>query len=541
MKTEIRFVLLFYIFFQFSGSLRAIEEQTLVLGASSGWNLVGQRRGVAEVSSVRPYPVLLLSSGQASDDPSLDMALSFDEGQPGVFRDKTGNYSLSVSPALSAAGQHLARFGTGAALFSGNRMDSSSAASGSEGPLVAVPRSPEALFSSGQSVKDFTIEFWLFPANAENGEQILSWSATRQSMQGQSTFQRIQCMISGNRLLWNFLDFFASPRDDHRLTLSVTSSSPLIPQVWSHHLIRFDSGTGMIEYLVNGSLEGIVYASSSGGEGGDIYAPIIGSGGSLVLGGRFSGLMDEFRMYSRFVETPVLTKYPPRGGRFRTEPINLGTTNSSIVRIDALCGRTSAIDGAVRNDYTGASGYVFPDNSELRFFLRAADSPYRWSGGDREDDSSWMPFIPGTELPDFVRGQWVQVEVELFPSGDGETTPYVDEIRVTYIADEAPTPPSMVRVIPRDGAVDLSWRASPAADIGGYLVYYGTSMGEYFGESAILGVSPINVGNRTSIHIDGLENGTLYYFSIAAYDRANPPHIGEFSREVTARPLRTVP
>jgi hypothetical protein len=76
------------------------------------------------------------------------------------------------------------------------------------------------------------------------------------------------------------------------------------------------------------------------------------------------------------------------------------------------------------------------------------------------------------------------------------------------------------------------------------MVYYGTSRGEYFGEGAALGASPIDAGKRTGLRIDGLENGVLYYFAVAAYDRRDGmdgsggiAHTGEFSREVSARPL----
>jgi hypothetical protein len=88
--------------------------------------------------------------------------------------------------------------------------------------------------------------------------------------------------------------------------------------------------------------------------------------------------------------------------------------------------------------------------------------------------------------------------------------------------------------------VDLSWRASPDADLSGYLVYFGVASGEYFGESALLGVSPLDAGKRTFLRIDGLKNGTLYYFTVAGYDRNSPANAGEFSREVSARPLRTI-
>jgi hypothetical protein len=90
----------------------------------------------------------------------------------------------------------------------------------------------------------------------------------------------------------------------------------------------------------------------------------------------------------------------------------------------------------------------------------------------------------------------------------------------------------------RDGAVELTWRASPSRDAGGYYVYYGTASGDYLEAK-----SPVDAGSRTSIIIDGLKNGTLYYFSVAAYNKPQNegytfvPEPGEFSREVAARPL----
>jgi hypothetical protein len=107
--------------------------------------------------------------------------------------------------------------------------------------------------------------------------------------------------------------------------------------------------------------------------------------------------------------------------------------------------------------------------------------------------------------------------------------------------------------VAKNGAVELSWRPSVSRETGGYLVYYGTAKGEYFGDYAILGsalrVSPVDVGNRTSIRIDGLNNGTLSYFAVAAYNKPASgdgipepgflaPEPGEFSRETAARPLR---
>ncbi|MDR2485322.1 MAG: fibronectin type III domain-containing protein [Treponema sp.] len=538
MKKETTIIAALYLFFLISGSparVYGIGEKTLIIGADATWNTIESRNGITEIFSIRPYPVLVLSSAlRSGNDPSLDMALSFDEARPEVFTDQTGHYQLSVSEGVSAADRRLARIGMGAALFSGAIVYNPGAEDpGILGPLRITPQEKNALFFPGRVLRDFSIEFWLFPMNMENGEHILSWTASERNNQGEFIIQRIQCTSSKNRLQWSFFDFFDFNAGARRIAVSLGGSTPLVPKTWSHHLIRFDSDTGLLEYLVNGRLEDITYATSLGREGGQVYYPFIGQEGSFVLGGRFMGMLDEFKLYGRFVSNPEIRKYPRQGGRVETRSIDLGESNSHILKVEVAGGRTSNSGGIIHNEYTGNGTFRFADNSMIQFFIRAAESPYRWTGVE------WRPFIPGAELPD-IRGRYVQIAALFYPSGDGETTPYLDEIRIIYRPDEPPRPPSLIAAIAGDGAVDLSWRSSSDRDVAGYLVYYGTSPEEYFGEGALLGASPINVGKRTSVHIDGLQNGTLYYFTVAAYDRIEPLHIGPFSREVTARPLRTI-
>jgi hypothetical protein len=267
-----------------------------------------------------------------------------------------------------------------------------------------------------------------------------------------------------------------------------------------------------------------------------------------VLGGRLAGIIDEFRIYSLYLENPALTKYPLEGGRAESRTLDLGGRRSRVLKIEALGGRI--LDGTrnsralPENVYAGNGSLRFADHSEIQFFIRANDTPYNWN------DIPWVPVEPGTDLSEDLSGRYIQVAAAFYPSGDGETTPYLDELRISYRTAEPPLPPVQFSAIARDGAVELSWRASPGRDVGGYLIYYGTSSGEYFGDHAIMGgavpagnpvvKSPVNVGNRTAVRIEGLKNGTLYYFAAAAYSAADggQPEPGGFSREVAARPLQ---
>jgi hypothetical protein len=238
--------------------------------------------------------------------------------------------------------------------------------------------------------------------------------------------------------------------------------------------------------------------------------------------------MDEFTIHGDFPEKTGLQKYR-RNGRLETEAVDLGQGNSGVLKVEASGGRTRNEGGISRNTYGGGS-FSFPDNADVRFFIRTTDNPYRWN------ETGWLPFLPGTNLSG-VQGRYVQLAADFYPSGDGETSPYLEELRIVYQPDEPPYPPPSVTAVSRDGAVELNWKPSPDRDTAGYLVYYGTSRGEYFGEDAILGKSPIDAGKRTSLRIEGLTNGGLYYFAVAAYDRGGASfHAGEFSREAAVRP-----
>jgi hypothetical protein len=548
---KICLMLIVYLFLGTSGSLFCIGERTISLGGASSWNFVETRSGIAEAGLIRSRPVLVLSAasgGRRGANPAgtaagaLDLSLSFDEGNPGLFKDSAARYRIVVSPLLEAVDRSYARAGTGAALFSTANNSGTLAKPGSlSAPLVIEPHSRAALFAPDSRIGDFTLEFWLYPLNMENGEQILSWLSSH-PYQGKDrgkdyAFQRIMCTAVKNRLSWSFADFFASPDASKYLNVTISGSAPVVPKTWSHHLLRFDSATGMVEYLVNGKTQAIEYASSTGHEGGEVYTPIAGLGGIFALGGNFMGLMDEFKIHGAWIDNPSTQKYKRQGGRIETRAIDLGGDSGSVIKVDASGGRTSITGMRVSGEFQENGRFRFADDTGMQFFIRAAGNPYQW------DNTPWHVFTPGQNIDGSIRGRYVQIAVDFYPSADGESSPYLEELRITYMPEEPPLPPANLTAIALDGAVQLRWKNSPDVNTAGYLVYYGAASDEYFGEEAALGASPIDAGKQNSIFIEGLKNGTLYYFRIAAYDRMNPGsvpsfHAGEFSREVRARPLQ---
>ncbi len=480
-------------------------ESILQLGGSAGWAAFNSRTGISEVDRLRNKPVLTLSSSLPASGEAGSLSLSFDDAGSGAVSTRMDAYRVTIPSTVSIVGPLRARAGNGAVLFAG-----------SDPGISVEPASPEALLYSGNRVGDFSIEFWLYPANMENGEQLLSWSASRRSNTGEAVFQRFRCLVARNRIEWSFSDFFSSPDETRRLPISLGSRSLVVPKTWSHHLLRFDSSIGLVEYLIDDQLESVAYATTTGTERGEAFSPIAGSDGVLVIGPRYTGMLDEFRISGDLSDKKRNSRYPAEGGRAETRMLDLGTSNAETILLEAKTAE--------------------PGNSAAFFFLRASESPDFRAGKDLD----WIPVQDGKPLSEGLRGRWLQIAVTLYPDGDGEQSPILEELTVHYEQDAPPPPPSNVTAEIRDGAVELRWRPSPDPDLGGYLIYYGGARGEYFGNSSSAGSSPIDVGQRTSFVVDGLRNGGLYYFAIAAYDRAPARHIGEFSREVSARPARTV-
>ena len=393
----------------------------------------------------------------------------------------------------------------------------------SDGGTISLEAPPDSLFSKGAVWGDVSIEFWLYPASLSNGETVLSWTGSSRQGEGAASLfspQSIGCTIHDRRLVWDFQGLFTLPGGE-RLPVTLVGTRKLLPRTWHHHLLRYSARDGLLEYLIDGTPEAVAHVTDTGRESGSIAVPRIGLefSGPLLLGKDFTGFMDELRISRRFVDDPVLQRFPGATGTATSQIIDLGFTATRILRIESV--------------------YSTPGNSGVEFSYQVADS---WSGRRLlKTPTDWVSFTPPGSFKDALRGRYIQLMMVLYPDGTRNLSPRVSSLRIVYQPNEPPSPPAGLMATPGNGKVTLTWRPVNELDVKGYAVYWGTSPHNYLGTGSAQGDSPIDAGAKTSVEISGLDNGSLYYFAVVAYDSSDPPQKSDFSSEVSARPSRIYP
>ena len=172
-----------------------------------------------------------------------------------------------------------------------------------------------------------------------------------------------------------------------------------------------------------------------------------------------------------------------------------------------------------------------PEQTDVRLFVRAGDDCFGWTDSYPE----WKEISSGEPISG-MSGLYFQVAAELLPDGGGMTSPSITQLELQYTEQPLPAAPFTVLAEAGDGCVTLNWSYSLDDTAGGYYVYYGNRPGEYMGRVAAEGMSPIRAGNVTSLTVNGLKNGTIYYFAVSAYSRIDDSINGPLSGEVFARP-----
>ena len=482
-------------------------EKAIELGKDNLWKDVLILDGVESVPGRWGFQDLALTSGAYAADSSTELLLHFDASSS---MDSTRNYQITGTGPLVT--DSVSALGGASAAFTGVRQG------------VALQPQGTGMFSPGAVWEDFTIEFWLSPASLSDGESILAWTGSlRESAGSSSTMvsQSLRCFIRGRKIVWDFQNLFTLPPDGavaHRLPVSLSGTRQLLPRTWHHHMLRFDSREGLLEYRLDGVPEAMVHVTDTGSETGSIAVPMVGTvyAGPLILGQGYTGFLDELRISRQFVDDAVTSRFLGKTGSLTSRIIDLGFSDTRIARIETV---TST-----------------PSDAAVEFFYLASNT---WGGRKLlKTDADWVPFVPGTDFADTLKARYLQIRVELSPDGTRTQTPRLSSLKIVYEPNLPPAPPAGLTATAGNGKVTLSWRKVNDLNVKGYLVYYGGAPHSYVGTGATGGDSPIDAGAETTLVVEGLSNGNLYYFSVVAYDAAAPRQQSQFCPEVSARPSR---
>lgn len=489
--------LLFLVDFLFASS------KSLNLGGKNGWNNIEKMEGVATGKGRFGYPSIQLKKNSPEVSDFTDMLLHFEDSS---MIDSTGNYRVSANDFIFTDD---CAFGNGAALSRGT------------GRGMLLEGRKGTMFGSGGRIGSFSIEFWLAPSIAENGERFFSWRSSKASGD-YPVYQTITATFFNNHIEWRFANVFEGYAKNNGEVL-LAGTTTIIPDTWTRHCISYNEENGLLEYTVNGITEALEYLTSTGHEGGDIFQMVLGVPAAVSLCPQFTGRVDDFRIEKKMSGEAALVsapnsvkkdfeKYRLSGGKFITKPIYV-MQGSVLNSIDAIMD--------------------VPEQTAVQLYIRGGDNYFGWT----DSEPAWIPVEIGT-IKTKISGSFFQFAAELLPDGGGTVSPSITQITLNYNEVSPPLPPFFVKAEPGDSSVKISWAYSTDETAGGYYIYYGRRPGEYLGRFAAEGPSPLNVGKANSVTLTGLENGSLYYFAIAAYSGYDERVTGPLSKEVFARPKR---
>ena len=475
----------------------SMAEERIELGLAEGWRQFPARINLQTENGYRDTPDLRLLDAAYSPDSTTDLLLHFDSG---TIRDSAGRYRVVAGQEHTT--ERLARLGSGAGLFRRT------------GGGTTLTATTDALFLPGNRWDDFSIEFWLYPLNLAHGSTIMHWNGARvisSEPTAEVVPQELRVWLADGRLQWDFTNLFA-PISGTAFQLQLRGRRGLTPGVWQHHIVRFDSRRGLLEYLMNGVPEDIAWATADQREGSSVYPVMLGgdSNHELTVGGDLDGLIDELRLTRTSTAEPLLRQIVQTSGRAESEAIALGDSGGYLSIIDAR--------------------YLAPDNTAIDFYYHTATRSGLLAG----DEPQWIEFRPGAALDLVEPAHFVRLRVDLHPDGRGVETPRLSSLTVRYEPFRPPAAPLRLEAIPGDGHLRLSWQPAPNTGIRqGFRVHIGRGPQNYLDPE---GRSPLDAGAATTILLDGLENGRAYYIAIEAYDLRMPESNGPYSSELVARP-----
>jgi hypothetical protein len=481
------------------GDPAAVYGQTYgevkTFGGRAGWDIFSEFTNTRFSPGWEGGEDVVLTDAARTIRTETDLLAGFD----GAIRDSAGRYALRNQGVQVVSSPR--RFGSGAAAFDGSSS-------------VAFLPGEDSLFAPDTQPGSFVIDFWLHPHHVTEGATIFHWRGAL--LDGhRPVLQDLRLEIHDRRLQWVLSNLVIRAHEDGvepTETIRLTARRGLVPRIWQHHQLRYDSTTGQIAYLLDGMPEAVRYLSDSGREDGSRHAILFGrdTGEGVIIGTDFQGVLDEFRISRSVSDGPQASRYTGEPGSVVSEPVDLGGSGA---RLDAI--KTRAHE---------------PGVTEVRGYYRIADIVI--SRDPREAlDSDWKRIPSSGTIPGNERGRFLQLRFDLLADAAREESPRLQAVTIHHQVAVAPPPPRVISGTAISGGVEISWDQVLQGDVAGYRVYFGERPRRYTGVAG--SISPLDVGPETAVAITGLVPDVPYVFAVESYDRYG--QASSLSREIEVR------
>ena len=209
-----------------------------VLGGKKGWPEFQSSRNVTTGKGRFGYESIQLETNSFVADPDTDLLIDFENPRQ-IISD--GDYKI-LRNNLSSTNQTNNEKLAGLSRNMGG---------------LSVMGNPGTFFGSEGLMGSFSIEFWLCPSLVENGEVIFNWESSK-NVDGSLVYQLLAGVFNKGHMEWTFSNFFDGYKSENgRNEIQLLGTTRLIPDEWTYHVISFDSETGILEYILNGSTEAL--------------------------------------------------------------------------------------------------------------------------------------------------------------------------------------------------------------------------------------------------------------------------------------------
>jgi hypothetical protein len=459
------------------------SDRQLILGEEDNWESANLTN-LSLTEGKRGYLDITNKDNAHKADKFSDLIYSFNSGKT---VDETGHYEITTPLSLS---QIEGSYGGSAAMFDG------------EEPLLLEAKD-NALFLPSTLWDDFTLEFRIYAATLKEGSTVFLWKGLHK-IDNSLVPQEIRCTVNNRSLVWDFENFFLYP--DYSLNRVSLKGDKMIPGEWSHHMIIFDSNTGLLEYRINNIPSDSTYTSRVGREVDEFNIPLVGNQQSfpIELGENFTGLIDELRISHTIINDPQLYRYTS-SGVMETAIIDLYSPDSTLKSVLS----EEKING----------------NTSIKYEIATAQTKLDLIG----PDINWEHYIPGEEINRKTR--FLKIRAFLYAEPATSQAPVLSSLTVTYREASLPHPPLNVQVANINDKLHISWDKSIDPTIDGYMVYYGEEPGVYFSTG-----SPLDVGDETSAILNNININRRYYLAVTSYRIEDMRIESSFSREISYSP-----